>query len=281
MNITAALKEGSSALDAAGIPDPRRESASLLAFALEKENAFLFAHPEYDLSEREVDRFRSVVSRRSEREPFQYITGRQEFYGLEFDVRPGVLIPRPETEILVEAAIRAMAELARPKFYEIGVGSGCISISILKNLPAANAEAVDISDACLELAATNAAKHNVSGRIKLRKADLFEGAAGPYDAVISNPPYIPEADRPDLQAEVLSYEPHEALFSGSSGLVAIARIIDGAPGHLSVGGLLLIEIGAGQAAEVLGMLTGGSWSEVAFLKDLQGIDRVLSARYTQ
>ena len=253
----------------------------MLAFALNKPSSFLIAHPEYELTGDEAARFGIYVTRRENREPFQYITGQQEFYGLEFAVTPDVLIPRPETEILVEEAIkelRKLNELKKFAFCEIGVGSGCISVSILHNIPSATAVAIDISQKALAVAKRNTERHGVADRLSLRIGDVFGGVTDKFDMIVSNPPYIPDADLTDMQKEVRDFEPHNALFAGSDGLDVVRRIIGEAPEHLNPGGLLLIEIGFGQS-EILGDLVDPTiWSDLEFIPDLQGIGRILKVR---
>ena len=183
MKIHGVLKSAVERLAAAEVLDPRREAASLLAYAIKREPSFLIAHPEYELSAAESAAFESVLARREKREPFQYITGKQEFWGLEFNVAPGVLIPRPETEILVEAAIEVLRPLQRPSFVEAGVGSGCISISILHSIPTSSATATDLSDTALALAAANAQKLGVADRLELQRSDLFSGVTGKFERV--------------------------------------------------------------------------------------------------
>jgi len=277
MNIASAIDFGCGALDEAGITAPRREAASLLCYILNKNAAFLIAHPEYELTADRSLLFKSVVRRRALREPFQYIVGRQEFYGLAFEVRPAVLIPRPETEILVETAINFLSRFEHPRFFEIGVGSGCISISILYTLQKASGVGVDISEQALESAAQNARKHGVTDRLILREANLFDGLGESFDLIVSNPPYIPDADIASLQPEVVDFEPRTALAGGIDGLSIIERIVDNAPSHIRTGGGLIIEIGFGQAALVRGFYDPGVWSGVEFLPDLQGIPRIVKA----
>jgi len=276
MTVAEALSDASERLAQAGVAEPRREAASLLAFVLKRAAVFLIAHPEHELSEDETAEFISAVERRTIREPFQYITGRQQFYGLDFVVCPGVLIPRPETEILVAAAIEALPDGSR--FCEIGVGSGCISVSILKKVPEATAVTVDISDDALVVAAENAKEHGVADRIEIFRSDLFEAVTGTFDLMVSNPPYVPETDRAKMQVEVREFEPARALFAGPDGLDVIRRIIFEAPTYLNHDGLLLMEIGFGQADGVAGLFDPTLWSDVAFLNDLQLIPRVVRAR---
>lgn len=261
-----------------GITEPRREAGSLLGFVLQKDRSFLIAHPEYRLSEAEQESFENVVFRRSRREPFQYITSRQEFFGLDFDVMPGVLIPRPETEILVASSIAIISDSNTKRLCEIGVGSGCISVSILHQVAGATAVGVDISRPALELAAKNAATHGVEDRLELRESDLFACIEFTFDLIVSNPPYIPASDLESLQIEVERFEPHSALFAGEEGLDVIERIVAEAPAFLNPGGWLMIEIGIDQAARVDQLFNRSFWEGVEFIPDLQTIPRVVKAR---
>lgn len=284
MNISSALTHAADILDAAGVADPRREAASLLALALDKPNTFLIAHPEYELTADEATIFESYVARREKREPFQYISGRQEFYGLDFEVTPAVLIPRPETEILVEEAIKELNKLKELnplkelRFCEVGVGSGCISVSILANVPTATAVATDISAAAIEVAGRNAERHNVADRLTLVEGDLFAGVEGKFDLIVSNPPYVPDADLTGMQSEVRDYEPSSALYSGRDGLETIRRLIADSQQYLNSKGIVLIEIGHDQSESVRELIDPAVWIDRDFLKDLQGYDRVVRLR---
>jgi len=279
MNIEAALRTAAEKLDEGGIPEPRREAASLLAFSLKTDRAFLIAHPEHELTADRSILYKSVVKRRSNCEPFQHIVGRQEFYGLDFLVTPDVLVPRPETELLVEIALHKLAQVDRVRFLEIGVGSGCISVSILHHLPDATSLAVDVSPGALEIALRNAETLGVASRLQLLESNVYERVPEEqFSAILSNPPYIPAADIGNLQPEVRDFDPHIALTDGGDGLAIIRMIIDGAAARLRANGLLLIEIGQGQVAAVRDLLSGGPWSDVQFAPDLQGIPRVAVAR---
>lgn len=278
MNISTAVATASLILQNAEIPEPRREASALLAFVLRKEPVFLIAHPEYQLIADESSVFDTIIRRRAAREPFHYITGQKEFFGLAFKVSPAVLIPRPETEILVEEAIKLLRPVQNAEFYEIGVGSGCISISILSGVPDGSAVAVDISEAALDVAAQNAERHNVTERVELITADLFAGLNRKFDAIVTNPPYIPDNELEVLQAEVKTYEPHSALFGGSDGLDIIRRIVNEAPYFLHPNGFIMIEIGFGQAEKVRRMFSIAPWKDLRFLDDQQGIHRTVFAR---
>lgn len=279
MTIDEALKDAAAALEAAGVSDGRLQAASLLAVALKQGRTFLFAHPEHELTPDEIAAFTSLIQRRSLREPYQYIVGRQEFFGLEFEVTPDVLIPRPETEILIEAAVEQLSDIDKPRFCEIGVGSGCISVAILHGLPATTAVAGDVSKAAIIVARRNAIRHNVADRLTLVESDVFTNIPDErFDAIVSNPPYVPSRDIESLQPEVRDFEPLTSLSDGGDGLSVIRRIIDRAPSRLKKGGLLFIEIGFDQSSRVEAMFGRAFWSEIDFLADLQGIPRIVLAR---
>ena len=277
-NIAAAIATAATNLQDAGIEDARREASSLLAFVLAKDAVFIFAHPEFTLSNDETTKFTAIVERRANREPFHYIAGKKEFYGLDFLVAPGVLIPRPETELLVEDAISILSELAQPQFLEIGVGSGCISVSILHNVPRSTAVGVDISEAAIDIAAENVKRHNVAERLALKLGDVYRDVEGEFDLIVSNPPYIPDSDLTTLQSEVRDFEPHSALFGGDDGLDIVRRIVADAPQFLKEGGHILIEIGFGQAAGVKELFDVAIWEDIGFIRDLQGIERHAKAK---
>lgn len=277
MNVKEAIDQSTEALEQAGLDQPRREAVSLLEFATGRDKAFFVAHPEHEIVVDQLERFTSYIVRRARREPFHYITGSREFFGHEFFVEPGVLIPRAETEFLVEAAIDVLCERAYPRFFEIGVGSGCISISLLKAASDATATAVDVSPHALRVAAANAARHLVSSRLELRKADLFAGLSNKFDLIVSNPPYVPARDLSTLQPEVAEFEPHLALFAGDDGLDIVRRIVIEAQHFLRPGGVLMMEIGFGQSAAVRSLMYTAGWSGVEFIDDLQGIPRVVKA----
>ena len=278
MNVADALAYAAATLEAAGVAESRRETSSLLTFVLARPGSFLFAHPEYELTADEESRFSEALGRRAKREPFQYITGKQEFYRLDFEVAPGVLIPRPETEILVEAAIQVLASLDRPQFLEIGVGSGCISISIFNSVPNSSAIGIDISPAAIAIAERNAEKHGVNERFEIREGNIYAGIDAKFDLIVSNPPYIPDSDIDELQPEVRDFEPHSALAGGISGLDLVSQIVSSAPKYLQPAGSLLMEIGFGQSEAVRELFPAHVWTSVEFLPDLQGIPRIVAAK---
>lgn len=278
MKITQILKDAATVLHAAGVAEARREAKSLLAFALDKNQAFLIAHSEDYLSVEEENRFQSFVKRRADREPFQYIVGRQEFYGLDFAVTKDVLIPRPETGMIVEAAVALLQNEEKSSFCEVGIGSGCIAVSILHSVKTARAVGLDISAAALKIAARNAVAHRVAERLELKISDVFDGLENrSFDLLVSNPPYIPSADIADLQTEVSGYEPLEALTDGGGGLSIIEKIIKTAPRFLKTDGFLLMEIGINQADTVKALFDKKIWAEVEILPDWQNIPRMVKA----
>lgn len=278
VNISEALQKAAKKLEENNINEPRREANSLLAFALGKDKTFLIAHSEYELSENESTHFQQLLERRANREPLQYIRGTQEFFGLDFIVTPDVLIPRPETELLVEAAIEILKTKENPRFCEIGTGSGCISVSILHEVKNASAIGADISEKALNITKLNAEKNSVSERLKFIKSDVFENIENEkFDLIVSNPPYISIDDFENLQKEVKNFEPQNALTDNKNGLSIIEKIVSDAPKFLKSGCYLLMEIGFDQSDEVEKMFDLQIWHSVEFLRDLQGIRRTVKA----
>ena len=238
-SISENLKKATEILGESGVAEARREANSLLAFVLQKDRTFLIAHSEYELSDEETSRFQDVLERRKQREPFQYIVGKQEFYGLDFFVTKDVLIPRPETELIVESAIEILQNKENSRFLEIGVGSGCISVSILYQNRTATATGLDISENALQIALRNSQNHKVSERLELKISDVFaELEAEKFDLIVSNPPYIPSEDFDELQLEVRDFEPQIALTDGKDGLSIVEKIIKDAPKFLKSEGFL-------------------------------------------
>ena len=279
MNIAETLRIATEILQASGIAEPRREAGSLLAFVLGKNRTFLITNGDYELTDAEETRFQSVLERRARREPFQYITGRQEFYGLDFTVTADVLIPRPETEMIVEAAIEILKSQKNARFCEVGVGSGCISAAILHNVENSFATGLDISEKALEIARLNGENLAVSERLELKKSDVFAAlGAEKFDLIVSNPPYVPREDIEHLQAEVRNFEPFTSLSDGADGLTIVEKIVRDAPKFLNSNGFLLMEIGFSQSEKVKNMFDEKIWQAVEMLPDLQGIPRMVKAQ---
>jgi len=273
-SIRIAINEGGAALTAAGISEARRDALSLMTFALECDRTFVIAHGEDQLSNRQLQVFRHLISRRAQREPLQYITGHQEFFGLDFEVGPDVLIPRPETEIIVEAALDLCRNDKTPFIADIGTGSGCIVISLLHQLTAARAVATDLSMNALRVAQRNARRHNVNDRLSLVQADgLPQTQNSQYSLIVSNPPYVTEAEFAGLQPEVREYEPRSALVSGQDGLAHIRALLHEVPAHLHRGGYFVFEIGFGQREAVEKLIDLELWILSEIKEDLQGIPR--------
>jgi release factor glutamine methyltransferase len=267
----------------------------LLRFTLDVDRAYLYAHPERELTAAEQARYEEVLTQRAKGVPAQYITGHQEFWGMDFLVTPAVLIPRPETEHLIEAALKlvchpeerraegsAVPRHPRPAtrdltLADVGTGSGCIAIALAKELPKAEIHATDISPDALEIAEANAARNQVQTRIHFHDTDLLRGLeSNSFDIVVSNPPYVGESEEDEVQLEVRKFEPRNAVFAGPTGLEVIARLIPQAERVLKPGGWLVMEISGTIAERVQRLLEG--WNEVSITKDLQGIPRVAQAR---
>jgi len=258
-----------------GVENARLETEWLLGAALGLDRVGLYVNFDKPLNPEELAACRGLVARRAKREPLQYILGTQEFCGLDFAVTPAVLIPRHDTEVLVEEALRR-APLAATVL-DIGVGSGCIAVALAKQLPDAQVWGVEQSSAALALAQRNVERHGV--RVTLFEGSLFEPFADQrFDLIVSNPPYIPTADLETLQPEVQEYEPRDALDGGADGLDFYRIIVPAAPDHLNPGGWLMVELGIGQAEAVLGMFSRAGFGGCFTAKDPNGIDRVVGGR---
>ncbi|HEY1404884.1 MAG TPA: peptide chain release factor N(5)-glutamine methyltransferase, partial [Pyrinomonadaceae bacterium] len=282
MKIAEALTEAAAALRAAGIAEARPDARALLSHTLTRDHAFLIAHSQDELEPSAVARFRELIGRRATGEPVQYLTGRQEFYGLDFEVNPAVLIPRPETELLVEVALELLRETnAAPLLCDVGTGSGCIPVALLHERRDARACGLDISPDALAVATRNAARHAVAERLTLLVSDCFdalraEAHAETFDLITSNPPYIAESDIPHLQREVREHEPRVALTPGGDGLSLIRRLLTESPRFLHTGGHLVFEIGYEQHEAVASLVDESVWTLLDIRRDLQGIPRVVA-----
>jgi release factor glutamine methyltransferase len=226
--------------------------------------------------------YETLIARRARREPVAYIIGRREFWGLTFEVTPAVLIPRPETELIVAAALEAFPGAGRPlRFADVGTGSGCVAVALARERPWARGIATDISREALLVARRNAERHGTIGRLRWVQTSLLDAIDARLDLVAANPPYVPEMDRPRLQPEVRDYEPGAALFAGPDGLAVVRRLVPEAAARLRSGGLLIFEIGAGQeeaAAELIGRTPGLRMRDLR--RDLQGLPRTAIAERT-
>jgi release factor glutamine methyltransferase len=272
--IETVLREAEQILQANNITEFRKEAKSLLAFSLNKNLAFLIAYNDYELNQTDYENFRRLLERRAKREPFQHITNSQEFYGLNFFVNKDVLIPRPETELIVETSLKLLRE--NDRFCEVGVGSGCISIAILHELKTASAIGLDISEKALKIAKRNAETHQVLERFTLQKSDVFEVLHDEkFALIVSNPPYISLEETKNLQAEVIEYEPLNALTDEKDGFTIIEKIIKESPKFLKNGGHLFIEIGFGQSEKINEFVNSKVWQAFEILPDLQGIPRMI------
>jgi len=280
-----ALASAISRLTTAHVPSPRMNAELLLMFTLSCDRAYLYAHPERELSQDEQSRYEQALAERARGVPAQYITGHQEFWGMDFIVSPAVLIPRPETEHVIEAVLqfaRKPGEDARPPsqrltLADVGTGSGCIAVALAKELPDAEIHATDISADALELSRANASRHQFENRILFHQTDLLAGLPpSSFDFIVSNPPYVGESETDQVQLEVRKFEPRNAVFAGPTGLEVIERLIPQAKEKLKPGGWLVMEI-SGTIAEGVKRLLGG-WDKVQIANDLAGIPRVASAQ---
>lgn len=280
MGRSEALAQIASALEDAGIDDPRREARLLLASALELSLTRLITEPNAPLGEK-AERLSQWLARRLAHEPLTRIRGQREFRGRLFRVTPDVLDPRPETEELVDVVLARLgtriSEPAPLRLLDLGTGSGALIVSLLAELPKATGCAVDISAPALAIARENAEAQGVATRLTCHLGDLYEGLEGRFDVIVSNPPYIPGADLVGLERAVADYDPVLALDGGPDGLAFYRRIIGRAANHLVAGGLLAMEMGAGQASLVGAMLHDASFSAVEIHRDLAGHDRHVSA----
>ncbi len=272
------------------VPSPRLNAETLLMFTLNCDRAHLYAHPERKLTEEEHARYDEALTQRAKGVPAQYITGHQEFWGLDLIVSPAVLIPRPETEHLIETILPLARTMKAPRIADVGTGSGAIALALAKALPDAEIHATDNSPAALEIAEANAARLQLEltaknhypsqRRLFFHDTDLINGLeAEKFDFVVSNPPYVGLSEEDEVQLEVRKFEPRSAVFAGSTGLEVIEKLIPAAHAVLKPGGYLIMEISGTIAEAVRGYLD--EWDEVRITPDLQGIPRIVSARKRQ
>lgn len=303
MQLKDALASAVRRFEADHVPSPRTNAELLLMFTLGVDRAYFYAHPERELTDEESRRYNDALAQRSRGIPAQYITGHQEFWGMDFIVTPAVLIPRPETEHVIEKVLelskhfspasrrgeesapdgtdtrrqRPTTKGLRPSTAEVGTGSGCIAIALAKEFPDAEIHATDISEPALEIARANAARHRADN-IQFHHANLLNGLQGEsFDFIVSNPPYVGESEEDQVQLEVRKFEPRNAVFAGPTGVEVIAQLVPAAHRVLKPHGFLVMEI-SGTIADSVRKLFETGWSEIALTKDLQGISRVISAR---
>lgn len=265
----------------AGSPHPERaqlDAEALLLRVSGRNKAWLLAHPNEPLPCDQETRYAELIERRERGEPMQYIAGEAEFYGLPFRVTRDVLIPRPETEHLVEKVIELAAKFAAPRIVDVGTGSGIIAVALAHKLPAATITAIDLSSSALAIAQENAERNGVASRIRFLEGDLLTPVAEEqFEFVVSNPPYVPASDRTSLAVEVRDYEPALALFAGDDGLDVYRRLIPAAFAALVPGGYVVMEIGYGQEEAIRGLLADSGFGRIEFVPDVQGIPRVVCA----
>ncbi|MFI5088280.1 MAG: peptide chain release factor N(5)-glutamine methyltransferase [Terriglobales bacterium] len=276
MQLRDALRSAITLLEENRVGSPRMNAEVLLMFVLGCDRAYLYAHPEHELSPDEQNRYDDALEQRARGVPAQYITGHQEFWGLDFIVGPAVLIPRPETEHLVEAVLELCETIERPRIVDVGTGSGCVALALASELPHAEIHATEISSDALEVARANAARLLLTDRVTFHSTDLLHGIAGPFDIVASNPPYVGENEFDKVQLEVRKFEPRCAVFAGPDGMDVIRRLAPQARAALKPGGFLAMEIGYSQEAAVRAVLR--DWQDVRAVPDLQGIPRVIVAK---
>jgi release factor glutamine methyltransferase len=278
MTAAALLREAAAVLREAGVPSPEWDAERLLRHVTGWDRAFLVTRPDEPVEGGAEARFRGLLTRRAARVPLQHLVGTQAFWRHEFVVTPAVLIPRPETEVLVETALELARAVERPVVVDVGTGSGCVALSIAAERPDAVVHATDVSEAALAVARDNARRLGLDGRVALHRGDLLEPVrdlAGRIDLVVSNPPYVDEADRDSLAPEVRDHEPAVALFAPGDALSVYRRLAVAAATALKPGGCLAVEVGAGQAESVVGILGDAGLEPGPPVPDLQAIARVV------
>jgi release factor glutamine methyltransferase len=288
-DVRTALKKGLAQLREAHVPSFTLAAELLLLHVLGRDRTWLYAHPEEQISSTDAERFFALITRRANGEPTQHLTGKQEFWGLEFEVTPDVLIPRPETEHVIEVALDRLAvrELRAYRkqiltgeglqIADIGTGSGCIAIALAKELPGATIYATDISSTALAVAQRNAKRHNLAEMVRFLEGNLLDGVPPLLDLIVSNPPYVGRREAETLMREVRDHEPEIALYGGEEGYEFYAGLITQSAAHLKPSGILVLELGHNSLPAVQPLLDTPTWANVAVTNDLAGIPRVLAA----
>jgi release factor glutamine methyltransferase len=296
-SVRALLRQGIEQLRAHDVPSYTLSAELLLLHVASRDRNWLYSHPEEVLGDSAAEAYFALLARRASGVPTQHLTGKQEFWGMEFEVTPEVLVPRPETEHLIEVALDRLAvrELRAGRqqtlrgetvtAVDVGTGSGCIALALARELPEATVYATDISEVALKMAQRNAARHGLTDRIHFAQSNLLEFAAATaktgkplfFDLILCNPPYISLREADSLPIEVLEHEPHLALFGGEEGYEVYGALIPQAARFLAPGGLLVLELGYNSLPAVRPLLDSAEWTNIAVTKDLAGIDRVISA----
>ena len=281
MTIHDILNESTKRLEKADIPSARLDAEVLLVFYLGCDRLDFFKNPEMALGEKQLAGYRELIARRLQWEPVAYITGRKNFWTFSLEVSKDVLIPRPDTEIIVEEALDIIRKMDSVdiSILDIGTGSGAIALALAKEIASAKVTATDISPAALALARKNARSLNLEDKIEFLQGNLFEPVQGVFDMIVCNPPYISESEYRDLPAGVKDYEPQIALLAGKDGMEFYEKLLCQAPDHLQKNGWLLFEIGAKQETQVRGLMeTSGSFDSIVMRRDYAGLPRVMKAR---
>ena len=276
VTIQNALADATGALAGSDLKEARLEAGSLLSHVMNRDRTFVLTRPEHVLDPDLLVMFQSLVVRRAAGEPLQYITRHQEFFKLDFEVTPDVLIPRPESEAIVEVSLELLPKDRPSRLADVGTGSGCLAISILHELTNVSGTAIDVSPVALNIARRNAQRHGVIDRLHLIESDLMTAIPRDeqFDLIVSNPPYVPDDDIESLQREV-RYEPRSALAGGSDGLVVIRRLLREAPARIQTAGHLVFEFGLGQEELLLNLIDRTAWNLIEAREDLQGIPRTM------
>ena len=282
-SIAESINEAARILRQAGVSEARREASALLEHILERDRTFVITHAETLVSDEHLRRYHQIVTRRSNGEPLQYITGSQAFFGLDFEVTRAVLIPRPETELLVETALKILPVQGESFICDVGTGSGCIAIAVLHERTRTRAVGIDVSTKALQVAHRNAVRLAVGDRMSFVAADIFSSLKSDrpvFDLVVSNPPYVAGSQMEGLQREVRDHEPRDALTPGADGLMIIRRLLSESVAFIKSGGHLLIEIGFDQGSEVERLVDRDIWQLLAIHNDLQSIPRIVALQKT-
>jgi len=296
LSLLATLRDGIARLESASVPSAGLAAELLLMHVAGQDRAWVYAHPEAELDSAQREQYLALIARRASGEPTQHLTGHQEFWGLDLEVTPDVLIPRPETEHLIEVALERLgitkeagASRRDEKFRiaDVGTGSGCIAISLAHEFPSASIVATDVSGAALKVAGRNAARYGVSNRIEFAECNLLDEffhesvstshRSPQFDLIVSNPPYIGHWEAPTLAREVREHEPEAALYGGETGTEIYAPLIAQAAALLKPGGVIVLELGHTSSIHVSKLLDSNEWTSVAISNDLAGIPRVASA----